>query len=119
VIGSGNAQDRLPATSAAEKQGITVQTISPQVSRGGSAALAVKTTPNAICSLQIARPVDGDRTGTVSFEPIAGSARQSASRDGGVAWIWTVDADEPAGSMTLIIDCGDAGLARAAINVLP
>jgi hypothetical protein len=116
IIGAGgNAQDRLPATTEPRKQGIVIQSISPQVTPGGQAALAIQTVRNTPCSLQISRPLGGER---YEFEPIDGSARQSASRDGGIAWIWTVDTDEPAGPMRLLIDCGAAGVQRTQISVV-
>ncbi len=115
IIGAGGAaQDRLPATAEARKQGIVIRSISPQVTPGGQAALAIQTARDTLCSLQISRPLGGDR---YEFEPIDGSARQSASRDGGIAWIWTVDADEPAGPMRLLIDCGAGGAQQAEIMV--
>jgi hypothetical protein len=114
IIGSG-PQDRLPATSVPRSGGITVKTVSPQVSPGASAALSITTVPNTLCSLQVAR---SDSSGKVTFEPIDGSARQSAGRDGGIAWIWTVDSDEPTGQMKLVIDCGSAGVQQLDIPVL-
>jgi hypothetical protein len=111
IIGAGPS-DRAPATTAPDATGITVQTVSPQVIAGGPAALSIKTAPGALCALQIARD------GGANAEPIEGSARQSANRDGGVAWIWTVDFDEPAGSMTLIIDCGTAGVKQVQVPVV-
>lgn len=116
IIGAGGGtQDRLPATTEPRKSGIKVQTVSPQVSPGGPAALSILTAPDTICSLQIARAL---ADGKVEFEPIAGTARQSAGRDGGVAWIWTVDADEPAGQLLLVIDCGTAGVQQLQLNVI-
>jgi hypothetical protein len=110
-IGSGPA-DRIPATSAPGASGISIQTVSPQVVPGGAAALSIATTPNTLCALHVARD-DG-----ATLEPIEGSARQSAGRDGGIAWIWTVDFDEPAGQMTLVIDCGSAGVKHVKIPVV-
>lgn len=95
--------------------GVRVLSASRQVSPGGPAALAVRTAPDAICALQIDRTPPG---GAATLEPIAGSARLSADRDGAVAWIWTVDADEPAGPLTLVVDCGDAGSQRLDFTVL-
>jgi hypothetical protein len=111
IIGSGPT-DRAPATTAPDATGITIETISPQVVAGGPAALSIKTTPGAVCALQIARD------GGANAEPIEGTARQSANRDGGIAWIWTVDFDEPAGSMTLIVDCGTAGVKLVQVPVV-
>ncbi len=114
IIGAG-PQDRLPATTEPRKSGIKVQTVSPQVSPGGAASLSIVTAPNTLCSLQIARPNNGSG---VAFEPIDGTARQSAGRDGGIAWIWTVDFDEQPGQMKLVIDCGAAGVQQLDIPVV-
>ncbi len=113
IIGAGGSR-RVPATSDPRTSGIKVRTVSPQVAPGGAAALSIQAPLNSTCALQIART---GFDGSVSLEPIAGSARQSAGRDGGVAWIWTVDADEPVGSMSLIIDCGEAGAQQLVIPV--
>lgn len=113
IIGAGG-NGRVPATSNPRTTGIKVRTVSPQVTPGGAAALSIQAPLNSACALQIAR-VGSD--GSVTLEPIAGSARQSAGRDGGIAWIWTVDADEPAGNMSLIIDCGEAGAHQLDIQV--
>ncbi len=113
IIGAGG-NGRVPATSDPRTSGIKVRTVSPQVTPGGAAALSIQAPLNSTCALQIAR-VGPD--GGVALEPIAGSARQSAGRDGGIAWIWTVDADEPAGNMSLIIDCGAAGAQQLVIPV--
>ncbi|MCX6017540.1 MAG: hypothetical protein NTZ50_03405 [Chloroflexi bacterium] len=111
IIGSG-PQD-APVT--AQPGGVRVLNASRQVSPGGPAALSIRTSPNAVCALQIARPRPD---GTTVLEPIAGSARLSADRDGGAAWIWTVDADEAAGPMNLVIDCGTAGTQQLTFTVL-
>lgn len=113
IIGAGG-NGRVPATSDPRTTGIKVRTVSPQVAPGGAAALSIQAPLNSTCALQIAR---AGADGGVVLEPIAGSARQSAGRDGGIAWIWTVDADEPAGNMSLIIECGEAGARQLVIPV--
>lgn len=117
IIGAGASgqQNNLPATTEPRKSGIKVQTVSPQVSPGGPAALSILTAPETVCSLQVARTL---ADGRVEIEPIAGTARQSAGRDGGVAWIWSVDPDEPLGHMLLVIDCGAAGVQQLTLSVV-
>jgi hypothetical protein len=51
-------------------------------------------------------------------EPIPTNPTLAVGRDGVAAWLWTVDAKEPAGMMTLLIDCGAAGQARVQIKVV-
>jgi hypothetical protein len=113
IIGAGDAAGIR--TTPGRAAGVRVLNASRQVSAGGPAALAIRTAPDATCALQIAR---AQPDGATSLEPIAGSARLSTDRDGGVAWIWAIDADEPAGPLTLVVDCGAAGSQQVEFTVL-
>jgi hypothetical protein len=93
---------------------IAVQTLSQQVYPGGAAALTIKTQPEAICTLFVER-IEGEST---RAEPVPTNPTRTPGRDGVAAWLWTVDAQEPAGMMTLLIDCGTAGQARVQIRVV-
>lgn len=93
--------------------GITVQTLSEQVFAGGTAVLTIRAQPGARCVAQIAR----DDNGMPSLEPIPDAPVQTAGRNGIVAWIWTVDRDEPAGIMRLNVDCGSVGVVEVRMRV--
>lgn len=93
---------------------IAVQTMSQQVFPGGAAALTIETQPGAVCILRVERTSDG----TGRAEPIGGDATHVAGHDGVAAWLWTVDVKEPAGMMTLLIDCGATGQARVQMRVV-
>jgi hypothetical protein len=87
--------------------------LSEQVFPGGSATLTIKTKPAAVCTLRMIRSVGG----VSQVEPIPGTATRVAGSDGVVAWIWTVDPSEPTGIMSLIADCGAAGMAQLQMKV--
>jgi hypothetical protein len=111
IIGSGPDD----AATVTRPRGVRVLNASRQVSVGGPAALSIRTDPGATCALQVIRPLPGNAN---ALEPIDGSARLSADRDGGVAWIWRIDADEAPGPLSLIIDCGAAGKQQVDFTVL-
>lgn len=110
IIGAG-PDDATPIA----RVPIRVLNASRQVSPGGPAALSIRTAPGAVCALQIART---QADGATQLEPIPGSARLAADRDGGVAWIWNVDSDEPSGPLTLLVNCGNAGSQQIELAVL-
>jgi hypothetical protein len=113
IVGAASGKKIVPTTEPL-KSGVKLVSKSANAQPGGAAALSIKTAPDTICALQILRTgADGD----TQIEPIAGSARQSAGRDGAIAWIWTVDADEPVGSMTVQVNCGDVGVQTFVIEV--
>lgn len=92
---------------------MTVQMISQQVIPGGAAVLTIKARPDDVCALRI----DRSTVTETREEPIPGSATHTAGSDGVVAWIWTVDKAEPAGIMSLVIDCATAGRAVVKMTV--
>jgi hypothetical protein len=109
-IGAGPEEGDVQPTPLFSSNGITVQTISAQVLPGGPAALTIKAKPAAVCALGVDR-------GGPQPEPVPGIATRTAGHDGAVAWIWTVAADEPAGMMKLVVDCGAAGRAELQMKV--
>jgi hypothetical protein len=108
-IGAGPDENDVPPTALYSEGGIAVLTLSQQVIPGGSAALTVKTSPGVSCTLQISR-------GT-TLASIPGAPVRVAGKDGSVAWIWTVDAKEPTGMMTLVVNCGTGGKAHVQMKV--
>jgi hypothetical protein len=112
-IGAGPDGNDVPPTALYSEGGIAVLTLSQQVIPGGAAALTVKTTPGASCTLQVSRGT-GDAAKLAS---IPGVPARAAGRDGSVAWVWTVDAQEPTGIMTLVVNCGTGGKAHVQIKV--
>ncbi len=112
-IGEGPGQNDIPPTALYSAGGIAVLSLSQQVIPGGAAALTVKTRPSATCTLRVVRGA-GD---SARLEAVPGAPTRVAGRDGVVAWVWTVDAREPAGMMTLSVDCGAAGKIDVRIKV--
>lgn len=51
------------------------------------------------------------------LEPISSGSGKRAGRDGIIAWIWTVDSDEPMGPMRLVIDCRSVGVNQITMEV--
>ena len=90
-----------------------MQMISRQVVPGGAATLTIRSQPGAVCTVLIDRST-ATETHTA---PIRGATAQVAGSDGVAAWVWSVDATEPAGIMRLIVDCGAAGKARLQMEV--
>jgi hypothetical protein len=111
-IGAG-AEENAPRATAQGNADVAVRTVSRQVFAGGSAALTIEASPGAQCSLGVLR----ERDGRTVVEPIAGAPAQATGRNGAAAWIWTVDAKEPAGIMRLFVDCGQAGETEAQLRV--
>ena len=110
----------MPPTALFSNGGIGVLTISSQVTPGGTAALTIKTKPGAVCTLSSEkRTLEFATTSNAArFEPIPGTATRVAGKDGVAAWIWPVEASQPAGALQLVVDCGDAGMARLQLNVI-
>jgi hypothetical protein len=113
-ISAGPDLPDIPPTALYTSGGIGVLSIPAQVFAGGAAALTVMTKPAAVCLLK----VDHSSTGLTQVDPAPGTTAQVAGRTGVVAWVWNVDAGEPAGMMHLIVDCGVAGLARLQLKVV-
>jgi hypothetical protein len=90
-----------------------VLALSQQVIAGGAAVLTIKTKPSATCTLQMSSGAGNQ----AHLEPVPGAPARVAGRDGVIAWIWTVDAQEPAGMMTLAVNCGAAGKIDVQIKV--
>ena len=103
----------MPPAQSTVVGGMIVQMISQQVIPGGSAVLTVKARPADVCTLRIDHSIPGD----TREEVIPGIATRTTGKDGVVAWIWTVDKNEPAGIMTLVIDCASAGRAQVKMTV--
>jgi hypothetical protein len=112
-IGAGPEQSSVPPMQSMVVNGMVVQMISQQVIPGGSAVLTIKARPADVCTLRIDRSTHE----TKREEAIPGTATHTTGRDGVVAWIWTVDQNEPAGIMTLVIDCAAAGRAQIKMTV--
>lgn len=110
-VGAG-PQDVPPvrATSAGAPTTTTIVTVVERVAPGGAAALSVRTRPGAVCAV-FGLGADAARL------PLAGVPARAANGDGSVAWLWTIDPQAPAGALTIGVDCGDAGEARAVIRV--
>ena len=104
----GAAGDKVPPTSIPSATGITVQSLSERVFAGGTAALSIKTKPQAICELSAIRK--GNNGEGEVLQPIPAGATRTAGKDGVIAWIWTVDADASPGPLRLSIDCHEAGV---------
>jgi len=111
----GAAGDAVPPTTIPSKTGVTVQTISERVTRGGTATLTIKTKPKATCELSYIR-ASSDGKGEI-LEPISAGATRNAGSDGVIAWIWTIDKAEPTGALRLIIHCGAAGINQVQMQV--
>ena len=110
----GAAGDSVPPTTAPDKTGITVQTKSDRVFPGGPATLTVKTKAKAACELSNIRL---DNSGKEVLEPVSSGSARTAGSDGAIAWIWKVDADEPYGTMRLVIMCPDVGVKQISMEV--
>lgn len=113
-ISAGPQADEIPPTALFSSGGIGVLTISAQVMRGGVAALTIMAIPAAVCLLKN----DRSTANAARFEPIPGAATRVTGRDGVAAWIWNIDANEPAGMMPLVVDCGSAGTAQLQLKVV-
>lgn len=112
-IGAGPG-DPVPTPTVNGNASIAIQSISQQVFAGGTAALSIKTRPKATCSLGIARAAGG----VTVLDPVPGEPVRIAGNNGSAAWIWTVGAQEPAGIMRLVIDCGQAGRLETHMRVV-
>jgi hypothetical protein len=112
-VGAGPS-NRVPPTATPLASGVELVSKSERIFPGGAATLSIRTRPEAVCVLQVAH-LQSD--GTIAWQPIADGAARTAGSDGVIAWIWIVGQDEPAGSLSLMIDCGDAGAAQFAIEV--
>jgi hypothetical protein len=112
-IGAGPDKNDIPPTALYSEGGIAVLTLSQQVIPGGAAALTIKTVAAASCTVQVSRGADV----STNLMSIPGVPARVTGRDGVVAWIWTVDAKEPAGIMTLVINCGTGGKAHVQMKV--
>lgn len=113
-ISAGPDLPDIPPTALYTSGGIGVLSIPAQVFAGSAAALTVMTKPAAVCLLK----VDHSSTEVAHVDPAPGTTAQVAGRAGVVAWVWNVDAGEPAGMMRLIVDCGVAGMARLQLKVV-
>ncbi len=116
-IGAGPEQasqaPRTP-TPPPDPSGITLLSLSNKVYAGGAVALTIRTQPNAVCHLQIARMrADGSQ----HIVPIPAGASRRAGGDGIAAWIWAVDANEPIGPATLLVNCDAIGTVQYQIEV--
>lgn len=76
--------------------------------------MTIRTKPDAICHLQVAR-VQAD--GSQSVMSVPGGASRRAGSNGVVAWIWAVDAGEPAGPAMLLVNCDAIGAVQYQIEV--
>lgn len=114
----GAAGDSVPPTTAPDKTGITVQTKSDRVFPGGPATLTIKTKAGAACELSNIRPANGMVDSKEVLEPISSGSARNAGSDGAIAWIWKVDADEPAGPMRLVIMCPNVGVKQINMDVM-
>ncbi len=112
-IGAGPDENDIPPTALYSEGGISVLTLSQQVIPGGAAALTIKTSAGSSCTLQVSHGA-GD---AATLTSIPGAPARVAGRDGTVAWIWTVDAKEPTGIMTLVVNCGTGGKAHVQMKV--
>jgi len=113
-IGAGPDIGDIPPTVALYSSGgITVLMISTQAFPGAAATLTIQVRPAAVCTLDIDRSTGG----VTRVEPVPGSATHTAGNDGVAAWVWTVAAQEPAGIMHLIVDCGPAGKAKLQLKI--
>ena len=110
----GAAGDAVPPTTAPDKTGVTVQSKSQRVFPKGPATLTIKTKPNVACELSNIRK---NEQGKEVLEPISSGSAKTSGSDGVIAWIWSVDGDEPTGSMTLVIDCRTAGVKQVTMVV--
>jgi hypothetical protein len=115
-IGAGPEDGDVPPTALFVSGDIAVLMLSQQVYPGGAAALTIKTKPAATCTLKIVRGTGGKQMES-KLEPIRDTPTRVAGGDGTAAWLWTVAADEPAGIMSFLVDCGAAGKAQVQIRV--
>ncbi|MCS7325424.1 MAG: hypothetical protein RMJ86_05900 [Anaerolineae bacterium] len=106
-IGAGGAVSLSPTPVA---DGIVLTALSRTAYAGGAASLAVRTRPSTVCTLE----ARDNQTGSALEVP--GATRRAGS-DGSVAWIWAIPADQPAGSLTVRVQCESAGEAVAIITV--
>lgn len=116
-VGAGPDQpisvQRTP-TSSPDPSGITLLALSERVYASGAVALTIRTRPEVVCMLQVAR---GAGDGNTTVESVVGGSRRSG-KDGVVAWIWTVDGDETPGQVTLIVNCDSVGTMQYQVEVL-
>lgn len=116
-VGAGPDQpvpaQRTP-TPPPDPSGITLLALSERVYAGGAVALTIRTRPEVVCTLQVARGV-GDSSAPV--ESVPGGSRRSG-KDGVVAWIWAVDGRATPGRVTLIVNCDSVGTMQYQIEVL-
>ncbi len=110
----GAAGDAVPPTTVPDKTGINVQNKSQRVFPKGPATLTIKTKPNVACELSNIRK---NEQGKDVLEPISSGSAKTSGSDGVIAWIWSVDGDEPLGSMTLVIDCRTVGVKQVTMDV--
>ena len=111
----GAAGDAVPPTTAPDKTGVTVQSSSQRVFPKGPATLTIKTKPSVACELSNIRK---NELGKDVLEPISSGSAKTSGSDGVIAWIWSVDGDEPIGSMALVIDCRTVGVKQVTMEVL-
>jgi hypothetical protein len=114
-IGAGPEKGTAAPTRAALPNGVAVQMISERVIPGGAATLSIKGRAADTCTLLIDRSTASEKR----EQPIPANATRRAGSDGVIAWIWTVDLNEPAGAMTLVLDCAAAGRATIQMTVTP
>lgn len=93
--------------------GTRIESFSAQVFRGGAASVSLRTKPAAQCQMFAVRT----QNGATQLEPVANVPLRTAGSDGGLAWIWSIGANEPLGKLILEVQCGDAGLARFELRV--
>ena len=104
----------MPPTTVPDKTGINVQAKTQRVFPSGPATLTIKTKPGVACELSNIRK---NAKGKDVLEPISSGSAKTSGSDGVIAWIWTVDGDEPLGGMPLVIDCRTVGVKQVTLDV--
>ena len=91
-----------------------MQSQSQHVFPNGPATLTIKTKPSVACELSNIRK---DAQGKDVLEPISSGSAKTSGSDGVIAWIWSVDGDEPLGNMALVIDCRTVGVKQVTMDL--
>lgn len=95
--------------------GVAIQTITSPVTRGKNASVAIRTRPEAACSIRVYYSDDKTKE-----SEDGGLIPKTADEYGVAEWTWTVESSRPAGKWPVYITCAyntHWGVARATLEV--